>query len=146
MLPQYDLFETLQTDIHKLKQKIQTDTSQKSMLEADFSEQEKNLDRLKDLQRQLGDTGSKKEKSENEKAALLEEERTLEELMSALSRGKAQSNESCLPQRASGHHGTNAFGRRALPRMRLSPSSFPCPPLRIRAVRGRSEGGEEICR
>jgi exonuclease SbcC len=85
MLPQYDLFETLQTDIHKLKQKIQTDTSQKSMLEADFSEQEKNLDRLKDLQRQLGDTGSKKEKSENEKAALLEEERTLEELMSVLS-------------------------------------------------------------
>jgi exonuclease SbcC len=103
MLPQYDLFETLQTDIHKLKQKIQTDTSQKSMLEADFSEQEKNLDRLKDLQRQLGDTGSKKEKSENEKAALLEEERTLEELMGALSDHaklrnlyQAQSTEYCM--------------------------------------------------
>ena len=83
-LPQYDLLDTLQIDIQKLKQKIQADTTQKAELEADFSAHEKNLVHLKDLQIQLSDAGSKKEKAENEKGALLGEELVLEDLMSSL--------------------------------------------------------------
>ena len=84
MLPQYDQLDTLQTDILKLKQKIQADTTQKAELEVNFSTHEKELAHSKDLQLQLSDAGSKKEKAENEKESLLGEEIVLEDLMSSL--------------------------------------------------------------
>ena len=84
MLPQYDQLDTLQTDILKLKQKIQADTTQKAELEVNFSTHEKELAHSKDLQLQLSDACSKKEKAENEKESLLGEEIVLEDLMSSL--------------------------------------------------------------
>jgi exonuclease SbcC len=85
ILPQYDIFETLNKEIEALNTKIKADILLKSGGESGSRSKEQKIERMKAQQRELQDAGSKKEHLEAAKANLVEEQLLLDTLLADLS-------------------------------------------------------------
>lgn len=84
IMPQYDIFDTLNKEIEALNAKIKADILLKSGGESGLRSKEQKIERMKAQQRELQDAGSKKDQLETTKANLLEEQLVLDHLLTDL--------------------------------------------------------------